>query len=334
MKLSYDDIYASYNHQRYAHFRNKSSGQYKLEDFKPSKSGSRMQPILQRVEVSFDEVKNLNLDSYGSVAPTLDTEDFTIISNYLVDFWGAIMGNCAVDAYMHLKRHAYGKKDYCYIDIGLIALKMKRSKNTVKGYLDTLEEYGFIAIFHRIDKENNNRDVSPLFKIRRYVPLITEEMYNGLDPKLKSLHDSFMKNFENVNFAKQTYDTSTLIKGILASGKIINSKGVQRKIDQSIKEGTTRNFILDTLADEQKLDNKVVHKKISESVSKPTYDTWIRNVIVFKYEDMAIVLSPNDEISSFMEYNYTDYLSNLFVCKSVVFNSHEEYIENHSRASI
>lgn len=332
--MRYDDTYASYNHQRYAHFRNKSSGQYKLEDFKSSKSGSRMQPILQRVEVSFDEVKNLNLDSYGSVAPTLDTEDFTIISNYLVDFWGAIMGNCPVDAYMHLKRHAYGKKDYCYIDIGLIALKMKRSKNTVKGYLDTLEEYGFIATFHRIDKEDNNKDVSPLFKIRRYVPLITEEMYNGLDPKLKYLHDSFMKSFEDVNFAKQTYDTDTLIKGILSSGRVINSKSVQKKIDKSIKEGTTRNFILDTLTEKQESDNELIHIDISETVSKPTYETWIRNTIVFKHEDMVIVLSPNEEVSSFMEYKYTDYLTNFFVCESVVFNSHEEYIENHNRASI
>lgn len=330
--MSRKQLYSGYNHKRYAHFRNQSSGQYQLEDFKSSSNGKRMKPILKRVEVSFDELMNLNLDSYGVAVPTLETEDFTIVSNYLMDFWGAIMGNCAVDTYLHLKRHAYGKKDYCYVDIDLIALKMKRSKNTVKKYLDQLEEYGFIAIFHRMDKEDRGRDVSPLFKIRRYIPMITKDMYDSLNPKLQKLHDSFMSDLENVNLPDNFNETNNAIKDIVVKGKVLNSSKVKNLIDKSVEEGISKEFILKTIPKNCFKDNEYIHDLIQEIVSKPTYDVWFKNVVFFKQDSSLVAMFPTESSMEFMGESQLFYIARSLELENVILKTHEEYIEDYNRA--
>ena len=299
------DLYANYNQQRYAHYRNVKTGSYERQIVKSAKSGTRLKPIMQQIKVSFDEVKELNLDRVGSLAPNLDTEDFTIVSNYLVDFWGAIMGDSVVSTYLHLKRHAYGKKDYCYIDIDLIAMKMGKSKNAVKGYLATLEEHGFIAIFLRRDMEDQNRDVSPLFKIRRYIPLITKEMYDSLHIKMQKLHDEFMAQFEGVNLSTTLPSTDDVIDGIVKQGELINSKELREKIDKVTREGQIAEYILNKLSFEQRVENDVIHDIFRSKMSKPSYETWIKNSIFIRMDEFNIqVLANNGFTREWLEQRY------------------------------
>lgn len=317
------DLYSDYNHENYAHYRNVATGEFEVQKVKSAKLGERHKPIMKKVKVSFDEVKELKLDKVGTVAPTLDTEDFTIISNYLVDFWGAVMGNCAVDAYLHLKRHAYGKKDYCYIDIDLIALKMRRSKNAVKGYLEILEEHGFIATFLRKDITDNNRDVSPLFKIRRYVPLITEEMYNALHPKLKKLHDDFISDYEGIALNSKMSKTEEIIGSIVNEGEVINNREMKEKIEQVVKEGQLEQYILNRIDDNQRQFDLDYHQYMSNLISKPSYDTWIKPTVLLKEDESTFVILASNEfcrdwieqkyISSIREYiSEKIYISDLF----------------------
>ncbi|MEX3625208.1 DnaA N-terminal domain-containing protein [Viridibacillus arvi] len=308
-----NDLYVGYNSKRYAHYRNIKTGEHESQLVKSAKVGQRLKPIIKKVKVPFEEVKKLRLDSemYGSVVPALDTEDFTIVSNYLVDFWGAIMGDSAISAYLHLKRHAYGKKDYCYIDIDLIALKMSRSRNTVKGYLDTLEQHGFIAVFLRKDVEDNNRDVSPLFKIRRYVPLITEEMYESLHPKLQKLHDEFMDELNGVGFNTKLLKTDDVIDEIVNEGEVINNKEVREKIEQVIKEGQLEEYILQKLDLEQLDINDRFHDSISKKISKPSYETWFKkSIIVMEDEFNATILAPNKFNKEWLDNHYGEMIKN------------------------
>ena len=299
------DLYANYNHQRYAHYRNVKTGGYEKETVRSAKSGTRLKPIMKQIKVSFDEVKELSLDRVGSLAPNLDTEDFTIVSNYLVDFWGAVMGDSVVSTYLHLKRHAYGKKDYCYIDIDLIAMKMGKSKNAVKGYMATLEEHGFIAIFLRRDTEDQNRDVSPLFKIRRYIPLITKEMYDGLHVKIQKLHDEFMAQFEGVNLSTSLPSTDDIIEGIVEQGEVINSKEVQEKIDNIARDGQIKEYILNKMSFEQRSEDQMIHDVFQTKLSRPSYDTWIKNAIFMKIDEFNIqVLANNKFTQEWLESRY------------------------------
>lgn len=301
------DIYHNYNHKRYAHYRNVHTGSYKVEKSKSSKHGERTQPILEKVKVSFKEVKELNLDTIGRAAPVAETEDFTIVSNYLFDFWGAVLGDSVISTYLHLKRHAYNKKDYCYIDIDLIALKMNKSRNTVKGYLNQLEEYGFIASFLRIDTENNNRDVSPLFKLRRTVPLITQEAYDSLKPRLQKLHDEYMDVFENISFDNNIKKAKHMVEDIVKDGQSINDKETQKRVEESIENGKLEEFILNQLDVDQRDFDYKVHDLLLERVSKPSFDTWFKNTIFIQHSDMDYtILVNNDFTKEWFDNKYLD----------------------------
>ncbi|MCY9056080.1 helix-turn-helix domain-containing protein [Bacillus spizizenii] len=299
------DLYSDYNHERYAHYRNMHTGKYEVQKVKSAKKGERVKPILKKVKVSFDEVKNLNLDKVGNVAPTLDTEDFTIVSNYLVDFWGAIMGDSAVSVYLHLKRHAYGKKDYCYVDIEMICLKMNKGRTAVAGYLKTLEEYGFIVTFLRKDITRNNSDASPLFKIRRYVPLLTKEMYDSLHPKLKALHDDFMSEYEGITLNSKVYKTDEIIENIVEDGEVLNNKEVMQKIDQLEKESKLEEYVVNSLSSSAQEFNNGLHEFMMTKLSKPSYETWIQKSIIIKKDDFNyLFLAPNEFAKQWVESRY------------------------------
>jgi hypothetical protein len=299
-----DDLYANYKADKYTHFRTIRTGEYEKQKVKSAKKGERMKPIMKKVEVPFEEVKNLRLDKIGRVAPTLDTEDFTIISNYLVDFWGAVMGNCPVDVYMHLKRHAYGKKDYCYIDIEMVALKMGRSVNAVKGYISTLEEYGFVVQFNRMAKDDS-LDTSPLFKIRRYIPMLTQEMYDSLHPKLKKEHDKFMKQFEDINFSGSLINSE--VGELVNDGRVINNKSIQEKIEKVIQEGQLQEYIMNTMSIEQIEINEKIHIYMKEKISKPSYETWIGNTVFLLKSNMKVhAFAPSEFARDWLANKYSD----------------------------
>lgn len=285
MQEKKEGLYSSYREEDYIHYRVVKTGVYDSEEVKSAKNGKRIKPILKNIKVSFEEVKALRLDSFSPAVPIGDTEDFTVMSNYLIDFWGAIIGSEAVSVYMHLRRYAYGKKDYCFPDIELIALKMNKSVNSVKKYMDVLEEYGFIAKFLRKDKTKNNKDVSPLFKIRRYIPMITREMYDSLPEKLRELHDDVMKELENVTFASNIVGTKNVIEPIVDNGEEINNKEVERKIEEVIRQGKLEEFVLNTISDENRSLNENLHEFFAKRISKPSYETWVKNTIIIDEVD-------------------------------------------------
>ncbi|MDY7043669.1 helix-turn-helix domain-containing protein [Virgibacillus sp. M23] len=333
-------LYEDYNDSKYAHYRNVHTGEYENQYVKNSKTGSRLKPIVKKIKVSFDEIKALNLDTYGDVVPLIDTEDFTIISNYLLDFWGAVIGSDAVNVYLHLKRYAYGKKDYCYPDIETIAMKMKKTKNTVKKYLDILEEYNFIAVFHRKDTTNNNKDVSPLFKIRRNIPMITQQMYNEFPYKLQRLHDNFMRQFEGVKLATNMIKVENDIERILTNGEIINNKETRDKINKMIKEHEYSEVILSNLDKDEYQNSKYFNSIIYEKVSKPSYESFFKsNVYLYHSNNKVLqIILPNEFAKEGVRNNYIEHIKKWAVEEStfdnivsdfkIDFTMSEDYIKN------
>lgn len=292
------DLYLNYNDKQYAHIRYEPTGEYERQSFARAKSGYRDVPIMKQVEVDFEEVKNLRLDAMSPNIPLGKQSDFTLLANYLIDFWGAILGDSAISAYMHLLRHCYGEdKDYCYPDIELIAMKMGKKRKAVKEYFETLEEYGFIAIFHRKDILNSNSDVSPLFKVRRYVPILTKELYEQLPDRLKESHDEIMEELAGITFANEIPKTKEIISGAIEKGQVFNLQEIEEKTKKAMEDGVSTSIILSKVDDKSRMINTKFHEYIAEQVSKPSYETWFSGAILV-YESDELTFIAKDEYSA------------------------------------
>ncbi|EOO11404.1 helix-turn-helix domain-containing protein [Bacillus cereus] len=271
------DLYAGYKNERYLHYREVHTGKFTTQN---TRNGSRRVPIREQRIVEFEEIKALNLNSIGECVPTLDAEDFTMIQNYLLDFWGAVLGSECIQVYIHLRRHAYGKKDFCFPDIDTIALKMKKSKNFVKGCLKTLEEHNFIVIFNRRDTKDNNRSVSPLFKIRRFVPLLTNELYEELPAKLKKDHDTYMEDYKDIDIATNELKNSKVIEGLIENAELFRSKSQIREAKEKIEEENKATYIREKIAPECIEAGEKILTSLQERIAKPSFDVWFKDAVL------------------------------------------------------
>lgn len=331
-KTKKTDLYADYEHQVYTHFRKVDTGRKEKRPSKRATKGYKLVPIKKDIEVPFDEVKNLRLDRQSPAIPQSES-DFTIMSNYLLDYWSAILGDSVISAYMHLRRYAYGSKDYCYPDIDTIALKMSKSPSVVNGYFEVLEEYGFVAKFHRRNILAK-RDVSPLFKIRKFVPILTEELYNQLPEKLKESHDDFMEEIGGIEFASSINSVKVTIGDMVTYGKVINSAKVTQKIEQAMENGTHRELLLSSMSVEARENDEDFHDFIlSKKISKPSYETFILNTIVV-YEDKNLhVVASNIMARDWLKDKYSELIEEWAFVKglkyeNIIYTITQEYLSN------
>lgn len=319
------DLYKDYRHERYIHYRQVRTGKFISEEVKGK--DVRMKPVLEQRKIPFEEIKSLRLDMYGTLTPQLDTEDFTLVSNYLLDFWGACIGNDAVQVYLHLKRYAYGKKDFCFPDIEMIALKMGKSRNTIKKYLNILEEHHFIAIFLRRDATDNNRDVSPFFKIRRFIPLITSEMYESLHPKLKAGHDRFMKAYQELQLTNELTEKNAIVNEMVIEKELLANKKQMERIQAMIQEGKKYDYIRKNISEESLEATDIFLEVVKRKVSKPSFDTWISQLLFIRSsEDRWTVACPNEFAKDWLEMKYEQLFHQWFSSEaSDYFNPNDQF---------
>lgn len=322
------DIYASYNHERYVHYRDEPTGNFKeqIVKHKSGKVTTRMTPILVKKKIPFDEIKKINLDSYGKPLPQMDQGDVTLVANYLLDFWGAAIGNDPVSLYIHLKRYAYGKKDYCYPDIELLMLKMKKSRNHIKDCIKILEENHFIVAFNRLDTEEE-RNVSPFFKIKRYIPFISKDMYENLDPRLQKLHDDYLEQYEGMKLNNELEYKDPVTKNLTLHAEIIANKELRQQLQIAIDLGNKKDYILNSIKSDEVLFQQhkqalYIHDYISLKVSKPVYDTYFKDSIFIMTKNSLILACSSDFVKERIECQYTEQLSD------AINSIHEEEVNN------
>ncbi|GLO68250.1 DnaA N-terminal domain-containing protein [Oceanobacillus kimchii] len=273
------DFYQSYNAERYIHFRTVPTGKYEIIETKRNgKLITNRKPIFEKQKLSFEDVKNINLDNYGQDVRT-SSEDFTLVHNYLLDFWSAIMGADAVLLYIHLKRYCFSGKDFCYPNMKTIQEKMKKgSKSTINKNMDILEKYGFIAKIQRIDTERNNGYASPFFKVRRYVPLLSQELIEQLPETLHKEHDKFLANANGVTL-DETIDNEDLINDLMRSSKLMKSKSQSSKEEVLKRQGRMKEYILAKLSTQEQKYRYMFLQYLEKKFSKPSYETWFRDSI-------------------------------------------------------
>lgn len=308
--LMHEDIYENYKADKYIHYRHVHTGQY---DIVPTKRNGKVisvrKPIMEKKIISFEEIKALNLDNYGQDVRTC-AEDFSFVHNYLFDYWGAILGTDAIAAYLHLKRYCFGKKDFCFPDMEMIQAKMKKgSRNTVIKAMEVLEEYGFITKILRKNKENNNADASPFFKIRRYIPLLSEELIQQLPEKLRIEHDKFLAEANGIILEENT-NFEEVIGRLLKNSDSMKSKKQKDKENELKRQGKLFEYILTRLSSEEHENWLILLRALNQKISKPSFDTWFSNTILLLNEDKTNikVICNNHFIKDWIQDRYKDVL--------------------------
>lgn len=275
----HNDIYDGYDHKRYIHFRNVPTGEFETTYVK--RNGKEIpvrKEIYERKEIKFDNIKKINLDNFGVDVRT-HGEHFTMIHNYLMDFWIPIIGKNAALVYIAVKRYCFGLKDFCYPDMETISQSLDLSRPTLNKAMDVLEEHGFIVKIFRYDKEANNSETTPLIKIRRFVPLLTEDLIDLLPHRVKENHNKFLATLNGV-YLDEKIKTQEMYDILLDDSKSINNRKKNELIQNLKKEGLLRESIIASLTPKELQEWEKVSEIIKGKIAKPSYDVWFKNSII------------------------------------------------------
>lgn len=303
------NFYESYNAERYIHYRLVETGEFENVETKRGAGVLNVRkPILVKHVVSFEDVKKINLDDYGLDVRT-HAGSFTQIHNYFLDFWGSILGSDAVALFMHLKRYCYGElKDFCFPNIELIQFKMKKgSKNTILKNLELLEKYGFIAKILRMDVERNNALSSSFIKIRRYIPVLSQELIDSLPNRLKQEHDEFIANANGI-ILNEDFSVKEAVRDLIETAVVMKSKSQETKEKELKREGRLLEYTMSQLNDVEIEEWKLILDHIKDLLGKPSFDTWFsRTVLKVKQDSGEVVaLCPNTFCSEWIRTRHAD----------------------------
>ncbi|MGR0121608.1 DnaA N-terminal domain-containing protein [Bacillus halotolerans] len=289
-----------------------------------------------------EQIKNFSLDKFGTHIPYIEGH-YTILNNYFFDFWGYFLGAEGIALYAHLTRYAYGSKDFCFPSLQTIAKKMDKTPVTVRGYLKLLERYGFIWKVNVRNKTKDNTEESPIFKIRRKVPLLSEELLNGnpnieipndeeahvkkalkkekegLPKVLKKEHDEFVKKMmdesETINIPEALqYDT--MYEDILSKGEI------RKEIKKQIPNPPTSFESISMTTEEEKVDS-TLKSELQNRVSKPSFDTWFKNTKIKIENDNCLLLVPNEYAFDWIKQRYLETIKTVLEEAGYVFEKIE-----------
>ncbi|HHT7153211.1 MULTISPECIES: helix-turn-helix domain-containing protein [Bacillus cereus group] len=266
-------------------------------------------PILDRVYFTEDDVRKFNLDRLGQPLPYMHGH-IVMIHEYVYDFWGHYIQAEGLALYGHLLRHCYGDKNWCFPDLPLLAQKMGKSANTVKKYLKILEDYGFVYKFLVQSQKNNRMDESPLYKVRKKVPFLSQDLIDKLPENLKEHHERFMnrlvENFEEIPEFNEETDYSQIYDDLTESGEL-RKKPVSPMHIQKSEFLKTRE--LRKSRSEKDIDiwikvlDTIQHTK---NVSKPSFETWFKGSIFLQNGNHFCIYSRTKFASDWLASHYKD----------------------------
>lgn len=276
-----------YKHDEFIHFVRQKNGEIKLIDAK--KGSKRKYKGYDMIEIPFEEIVELNLNDRGTPAPYTNRNVISV-SRYLFWYWMPIIGSDAVNLYILLTEYCDDETDICYPSISELAQRMGRSVPTINKNLDKLEENNFILVINRLNKKSNNRETTPIFKIRHSIPLLSKEQYKMLPEYLQKKHDKFMEKYcKNINMDYFNYNSEGTLEELLEHGKEFISKKHREKSKKALEEGKAVGYILTKLSDSQIMKIKELHDLLQKQWSKPTFDTALFDSISIYDEDNRTV---------------------------------------------
>lgn len=303
--------------------KNLKGGSAKLRYYRSRHTGNRTPKVkttrgkqipyyeeeLERIYFKEEDVQKFSLDRHGQNIPYVDG-NLTIINNYMFDYWSHFLSAEGIALFGHLMRYCYGAKDICWPNLELIALKMNKSRNTVKKYLAILEDYGFVYQFNVQNADLNNTDESPIFKVRKKVPFLTQELYEMLPPVLQADHDRYLtvlletcekEELEldpNVNY-NELYDE------LIEKGKV-HRKPKQLSLFEKEKQAQIKKQLaLKEITEHDKQVWTALLDEIRLALAKSSFDTWFKGTFAIKNNNVYTIYTPHVHVSEWLERSYT-----------------------------
>lgn len=277
-----------YKKDEFIYFIEEHSG--KFEEIRAKNGSTRKKPITTKREISFDDIDQLDLEQRGEQVP-FTSRHVVNTPLYFINYWSPVIGDRACWLYIQLLSYCREDRDFLWDKLEEIAYRMKITRPTLNKLLEILELYNFIIKVHRLNKEENNRQTSPLIKVRQTIPLLSKEQYNMLSEKGKKHHDNFMEKYgKRTTMSQFSYDAQQTFDDLLANSEVRISKKTKRKMDDIIQEDKARSYILIKLNSIGNESQKQWHDKLNNPsvMSKPMYDSAFKDSIVH-YNKKGIV---------------------------------------------
>ncbi|WP_144472987.1 helix-turn-helix domain-containing protein [Bacillus pumilus] len=245
-------------------------------------------PNKEAYEISFEYIENLNLNKVGN--EILYTNNVWNLDRYLAYYWKQVMDAEAIFVWMHLWEYCDrdSNVDMCYPKMKELAERVGITKATLIKKIRLLEENNFLIQVHRLNKRNNNKEDSPIFKLRRTIPLLTREQYYKLTPLMQKKHDEYMNKFATdvqMDIFNHTTGSDIVDEMIDNVGDKIISKKTRKDITEMLKKEEEERYILENLPSNMK-DTLKSFKEFTDMLvemkkfSKPMAETYFKNCLV------------------------------------------------------
>jgi DNA-binding Lrp family transcriptional regulator len=264
--------------------------------------GSKIEITLNQKEYySQKDIAGFNLESYSKLIP--DHDGYKVItSTYFVRFWGPVFdykpkpqtkpnekkkivrrsGGIIAYTYIILKSYCWGK-DYCWISLQTLADNLTVSKNAVRGYLEQLEEEGFIIRFWReSDKNGNVEEESMLIKVRQTIPFLTKAKLDFLPDTLKKEHDDFLRyiRLESEKEFEDAYNYTEVYENLRNKKLEVKAPG---------NGMTPYELLISKQSEKDKMTWNVMKERMKHYVKDDSIKQWFGDGIALLRDDTLIV---------------------------------------------
>lgn len=234
----------NYDADGYIHFISKNSSE--TRQIKVGEDKKRMIRDKIMYEIDFDYIESINLNKVGNEIPY--TNNVVNLERYMMYYWKPIIGSDAILLYLHLWDINKQKDDGVDIVYPKVTELMKRfqvSKPKLLTDLGKLEDNNFLLVFHRLNKRNNNREDSPIIKLRRTIPMLDKEQYYRLTPYLQKRHDEYMDKFAT-NMQLELWGQrgdETIDSIVKEKGDLVVTKKMREEINKAIESEEAEEYI-------------------------------------------------------------------------------------------
>ncbi len=259
-----------------------------------------------------EQVKAFNLEDQG-IPLNAGTGHKTIIENYLLDFWQPILGLTATMIFINYSRLAMGDGGEMKVrSMGDVADLMGVSRPTLTKYVTLLEEYGFLMRFWAESTKKPGLNDPTWMKVRRTIPLLSEDLVLELPDYLRIEHNKFIKRLsESYNLRlEEDYEEAKLVHVIQKKG---SEKRPSREVIASDKEEQKR-ILNEKMKKERSTEEESLWKEIADQIRQEipemSYRTWFGEVFMLMRGKSVLVICRNEIVKEWIENNYMRQVEN------------------------
>lgn len=262
-----------YKHEDYIYFVEEQTGEFE-EVF--TESGSKRKRAITRMRnIEFDAIDSLDLDIRGEQVP-FTSKHVINTPLYVLYYWSPIIGDRACHLYLQLLTYCRDEKDFLWDKLKELEFRCNMSRPTLNKNLDILEKHNFIIRVRRLNKLNNNKETSPVIKVRQTIPLLSKDLYRKLPKESQEKHDKFMEKYgKRTEMEEFTYSVNETKGEMLVGSEVRVTKRMKSKVDKLLSEDKAMNYILTKLSFSEEAKQQELHNLMQDSqygISKPSFD--------------------------------------------------------------